>query len=66
MSHPEPKIQCSNPHCAVSNDLEALVCRCSTPIIKRYLWSSKKVSLQQKQTLVNERYLALTEQIFLE
>jgi len=68
MSHPEPRIQCSNPHCAASNSLGALICdRCSTPIIRRYLWSSKKVaSSQQKQTLVNERYLALSEQIFLD
>ena len=68
MSHPEPKIQCSNPHCLASNDIEASVCkRCSTPIIRRYLWSSKKaISLEQKQSLISDRYLALTEQIFLD
>ena len=68
MSHPEPRIQCSNPHCVASNNLEALICdRCSTPIIRRYLWSSNRaISPEQKQTLINERYFALTEQIFLD
>lgn len=68
MSHPEPRIQCSNPHCAASNILEARFCdRCSTPIIKRCLWSSKKaIAPEQKHTLINDRYLALSEQIFLD
>jgi protein phosphatase len=68
MSHPEPKIECSNPQCLASNDLEASICeRCSTPIIRRYLWSSEPaIATEQKQTLINERYLALTEQIFLD
>lgn len=70
MSHPEPKIQCSNsnPHCVASNDSEALICdRCRTPIVRRYLWSSHKaISPKQKHTLINERYFALSEQIFLD
>ncbi|MEL6494602.1 MAG: protein phosphatase 2C domain-containing protein [Cyanobacteria bacterium J06623_7] len=68
MSHPEPQIQCSNPHCAASNSLEASVCsECSTPIVRRYLWSSDKaIAPEQKTTLVDDRYLALTEQIFLD
>ncbi|MEM7757864.1 MAG: protein phosphatase 2C domain-containing protein [Cyanobacteria bacterium P01_A01_bin.40] len=68
MSHPEPRIQCSNPHCAASNVLEARFCaRCRTPIIRRYLWSNKQViTPQQKHTLINDRYLALSEQIFLD
>lgn len=68
MSHPEPKIQCSNPHCVASNSLEASICeRCSTPIIRRYLWSNDKaIAPEQKQTLIDDRYLALTEQIFLD
>ena len=68
MSHPEPQIQCSTPHCATFNSLKALICdRCKTPIIRRYLWSSEPaISAAQKQTLVSERYFALTEQIFLD
>ena len=68
MSHPEPRIYCSNPHCAASNKLEARFCdRCNTPIIRRYLWSNKKaITLEHNQSLINERYLALSEQIFLD
>ncbi|MEL6910847.1 MAG: PP2C family serine/threonine-protein phosphatase [Cyanobacteria bacterium J06598_4] len=68
MSHPEPRIQCSNPHCVASNPLKASICdRCSTPLIKRYLWSKDKaIASEQQQTLVDDRYLALTEQIFLD
>jgi protein phosphatase len=68
MSHPEPRIQCSNPQCLAANNLEASICeRCSTPIIRRYLWSNERaIATEQKQTLIQERYLALTEQIFLD
>lgn len=68
MSHSEPKIQCSNPHCEAPNNLEASICeRCKTPIVRRYLWSREKaITPEQKQNLINERYLALTEQIFLD
>lgn len=68
MSHPEPIIQCSNPSCIASNKLEAIFCqRCSTPIVKRYLWSSKKaIDSQQEQTLINDRYFAVGERIFLD
>lgn len=68
MSHPEPRIHCSNPDCAASNHIEAQFCdRCSTPIIRRYLWSNKKaITLEQKHLLINDRYLALSEQIFLD
>lgn len=68
MSHPESRIQCSNPHCVASNSLEAIICeRCSTPIIRRYLWSSERaINPEQKQTLIDERYLAFAEQIFLD
>lgn len=67
MSHPESRIHCSNPHCTASNLLEAHFCdQCSTPVIRRYLWSNKKViNLDQKHTN-NDRYLALSEQIFLD
>ncbi|MEM6612351.1 MAG: PP2C family serine/threonine-protein phosphatase [Cyanobacteria bacterium P01_C01_bin.72] len=68
MSHPEPKIQCSNPNCVASNSLEASICeRCNTPIVRRYLWSNDQaIAPEQKQTLIDDRYLALTEQIFLD
>ncbi|WP_319418767.1 PP2C family protein-serine/threonine phosphatase [Pleurocapsa sp. FMAR1] len=67
MPHPEPKIQCSNPQCAASNQLEANCChRCDTPLIRRYLWSNKAVSSEHKQALINGRYLALGTQIFLD
>jgi len=67
MSHPEPRIHCSNPHCAASNILEARFCeRCSTPIIRRYLWSNKKAINSEQKQIFNDRYLALSEQIFLD
>ncbi len=68
MSHSEPRIHCSNPRCAASNKLEASLCdQCNTPILRRYLWSNKKaITLEQKQILINDRYLALSEQIFLD
>lgn len=68
MPHPEPRIQCSNPQCEASNELEARFChRCNTPMVKRYLWSTKKaISEQQEQVLINHRYLALSNRIFLD
>ena len=69
MSHPEPpKIQCSDPHCVASNNLEASICgECSTPIVRRYLWASDKaIAPEQKQSMIDGRYLALSEQIFLD
>ncbi len=68
MSHPEPRIQCSSPHCAVSNLLEARICeRCGTPTIKRYLWSNQiAIAPEQQQTLVSGRYFAVSERIFLD
>lgn len=66
MSHPESTIQCSNPHCIASNKLEACFCnRCSTPIVKRYLWSSKAVA-SEKHTSISDRYFALSDRIFLD
>ena len=68
MPHPEPRIQCSNPHCTASIKLEARFChRCNTPTIRRYLWSNKKVIAdEQEKTLINGRYLAFSKQIFLD
>ena len=68
MSHPEPRIQCSNPHCVASNTLEAHFChRCNTPTIKRYLWSSNPVTLEQPEdSSVESRYLAISAQVFLD
>ena len=68
MSHPEPRIQCSNPHCAASNSLEARLCeQCATPIIRRYLWSTEQIPTgDQKNTLIEGRYLVLDNQIFLD
>lgn len=67
MSHPESIIQCSNPHCIASNKLEADFCsRCSTPIVKRYLWSSKQGITSEQNTLVEARYFALSDRIFLD
>lgn len=68
MQHPEPRIQCSNPQCAASNTLEASCChRCDTPIIRRYLWSIKEaISPEQVQTLIGNRYLAFSTQVFLD
>jgi len=68
MSHPEPKIHCSNHHCVATNNLEASICEaCGTPVVRRYLWSNERaIAIEQKQTLIQERYLAVTEQIFLD
>ncbi len=68
MSHPEPRIQCSNPHCLASNTLEAHFChRCNTPIIKRYLWSDKVISAERLQNSHSEdRYWSVSPQIFLD
>lgn len=68
MPNPEPGIQCSNPQCAASNTLKAHCChRCSSPIVRRYLWSNKAViSQEQKRSLIKDRYLAIDTQIFLD
>ncbi len=70
MSHPEPRIQCSNPHCVASNTLEAHFChRCNTPTIKRYLWSDKAVTLnkpEEEGSSFTNRYLSISSQIFLD
>ncbi|BAZ43250.1 protein-serine/threonine phosphatase [Chondrocystis sp. NIES-4102] len=68
MPYPEPRIQCSNPKCAASNTLFASICgECKTPIVRHYLWSNKKVvSALQQQQLINQRYLVLGSQIFLD
>ncbi|MGD1917833.1 MAG: PP2C family protein-serine/threonine phosphatase [Pleurocapsa sp.] len=68
MSHPAPRIQCSNPHCVASNTLEAHFChRCNTPTIKRYLWSDKAVTLDESNdSSADNRYLAISPQIFLD
>ena len=82
MPHSESGIQCSNPHCMALNDLESRFCRqCKTPVVKRYLWAmgaksnsvhetgttvSPQIKLDQVGSLIGERYLALTQQIFLD
>ena len=67
MSHPESIIQCSNPYCVASNKLEADFCdRCSTPIIKHYLWSSKQRITSEQNTSAETRYFALSDRIFLD
>ena len=68
MTHSEPRIHCSNPHCAASNKLEAHFChRCKTPLSKRYLWSTKQViSSEQVNQLISDRYLAITTRVFLD
>ncbi len=81
MPHSEPGIQCSNPHCMALNELESRFCRqCRTPIVKRYLWAmgakpnshetstivSPQINPEQVGSLIGERYLALTQQIFLD
>lgn len=68
MSHPEPRIQCSNPQCAASNPLEARFChRCNTPTLERYLWSNKVVVADNAaNNLVAGRYFALSSQILLD
>ena len=82
MPHSESGIQCSNPHCMAFNDLESRFCRqCKTPVVKRYLWAmgaksnsvhetgtivSPQIKPDQVGSLIGERYLALTQQIFLD
>ena len=68
MLHSEPRIQCSNPHCTASNEIKARFCtKCNTPIVKRYLWSSKELaSSELKQIEVKGRYLSFGERIFLD
>ena len=67
MFHPEPKIHCSNPHCAAYNELKTSYCNlCSTPVVRRYLWSNQAISVEQEHELVDRRYLALSERIFLD
>ena len=68
MSHPQLKIHCSNPQCLASNNLGANVCsKCSVPIVERYLWTSHEaISPEQKGTLIDNRYLAVSQQIFLD
>jgi len=82
MRHSEPGFQCSNPHCMALNDLESHLCKqCKTPLVKRYLWAmsaksntssetsivaSDKISTKEIGSLIGERYLALSQQIFLD
>ena len=68
MSHPEPRIQCSNPQCVASNILEAHFChRCNTPTIKRYLWSDKAVTPDESEgKSCNDRYVGISAQIYLD
>jgi protein phosphatase len=68
MTHSEPRIQCSNPHCTASNQLEAHFChRCKTPLNKRYLWSLNQIIAdEQTQQLIGDRYLSVTTRIFLD
>ena len=76
------QIQCSNLHCMALNDLESRFCQqCKTPVVKRYLWatgtklnsvpgiskpSPSQIESCQVGSLIEERYLALTQQIFLD
>ncbi len=68
MTHSEPRIQCSNSHCAASNKLEARFChRCKTPLSKRYLWSIEQIiSSEQVKEVIGDRYLAITTRVFLD
>lgn len=80
MPNPELKIQCSNSHCSASNALESRFCkRCKTPVVKRYLWSIKPVSIPKESEaladtveansfngIISDRYFALTDRIFLD
>ncbi len=68
MTHSEPNIQCSSPHCEASNNLEARLChRCKTPVVKRYLWATKEaISKEEVKQLIGNRYFALTTRIFLD
>ncbi len=68
MTHSEPSIQCSNPHCEASNNLEARLChRCKTPVIRRYLWAiNEAIAKEEVKQLIGNRYFALTTRIFLD
>ena len=82
MRHSEPGFQCSNPHCMALNDLENHFCRqCKTPLVKRYLWAMgaksntssaaniavpSQISTKEIGSLIGERYLALSQRIFLD
>ena len=68
MLHFEPRIQCSNPHCTASNEIQTRFCiQCNTPIVRRYLWSSKELtSSELEQIEVKGRYLLFGERIFLD
>ena len=68
MLHSEPRIQCSNPHCTASNEIQTRFCiKCNTPIVKRYLWSSKELaSSELEQIEVKGRYCSFGERIFLD
>ncbi|MGK7893461.1 MAG: PP2C family serine/threonine-protein phosphatase [Xenococcus sp. (in: cyanobacteria)] len=82
MPHSKPGVQCSNPHCMALNNLESRFCRrCKTPVVKRYLWAmgaksnlspetnsteSYQIKPEQVGSLIGERYLALTQKIFLD
>ena len=68
MLHSEPRIQCSNPHCAACNEIKTRFCvECNTPIVKRYLWSSKELtSSELEQIEAKGRYLPCGKQIFLD
>lgn len=68
MTHSEPNIQCSNPHCEASNNLEARLChRCKTPVVRRYLWAiNEAISKEEVKQLINNRYFAVTTRIFLD
>ena len=68
MLHSEPRIQCSNPHCAASNEIKTRFCvKCKTPIVKRYLWSSKELaSSELEQVEVKGRYRPFDSRIFLD
>ena len=68
MTHSEPSIKCSNPHCEASNNIEARFChRCKTPVIKRYLWATAEaIPKEQVKHLIGDRYFALTTRIFLD
>ena len=82
MPHSKSGIQCSNPHCMALNKLESRFCRqCKTPVVKRYLWamgaksnsapetsttSLSQIKPSQVGSLIGERYLSLTQQVFLD
>jgi protein phosphatase len=70
MSHSEPKIQCSNPHCTAYNAIQDVKChnpKCQTPVVKRYLWATREaIPQEQVEQIIGERYLALTTRMFLD